>query len=72
MENAQTTIIALLKEATGKSDVLSMEYKNLDNIRKDRVNFKRVRGSVRLTSGRIKTMADVERMKQAFLSLQLP
>ena len=72
MENSQNVILALLKEATGKSDVSSMEFRNIDFITKDRVDFKKVRGSVRLMSERIKTMADVERMRKAFLSLQLP
>jgi hypothetical protein len=71
MENAQDIIIALLKEATGKTDVSLMDYKNIDDITKDRVDFKRVRDNF-LLAGRIKTPADVERMRQAFLALKLP
>ena len=65
-------ILSLIEKATGKSDVSSIDFKNIDNTTKDKVDFKRVRGSVRLMSGKIKTVADVIKLRNAFLSHPLP
>ena len=72
MDNAQLNIISFIKEATGESDVFAIDFKNLDKTTKDKLDFKKVRGSVRLMSGKIKTMVDVEAMKKAFLALRIP
>ena len=72
MDNAQAKIISLIKEATGVTDVLSIDFKNLDKTPKNRLDFKKVRGSVRLMSGKIKTMVEVEAMKKDFLALHIP
>jgi hypothetical protein len=72
METTQSNIMSFIKEATGKTDIFSIDFKNLDNATKNRIDFKKVRGSVRLMSGRIKTMVDVDAMRKAFLALRLP
>lgn len=72
MENIQNDIIKLLQEATGQRDVLSIDYKAVDDTTKDKIDFTKVRGSVRLMSGKIKTSADVDAMRKRFLALQIP
>lgn len=72
METTHSNIESFIKEATGKTDVFSIDFKNLDNTTKSRIDFKKVRGSVRLMSGRIKTMVDVDAMRKAFLALRIP
>lgn len=66
------TILSFIKEATGQSDIFAIDFKNLDNTTKEKIDFKKVRGSVRLMSGRIKTKVDVEAMKKEFLALHIP
>lgn len=72
MNKVQETILSLLKEATGTTDFAAMDFKSVDNIKKSRISTKKVRGSVRMMSGKIKTMADVQAMKKAFLALHIP
>jgi hypothetical protein len=72
VDKVQEKILSLLKEVTGKTDFGAMNYKSVDKITKDRIDTKKVRGSVRMMSGKIKTMSDVELMKQAFIALQIP
>lgn len=72
MEKIEKNILSLIQEATGNSDISSIDFKDLDSTTKDQIDFKRVRGSVRLMSGKIKTLSDVLLMKQAFLARPLP
>lgn len=72
MDKIQENILSLLKEATGTTDFAAMDFKSLDNLKKSRIDTKKVRGSVRMMSGKIKTMADVEAMRKAFIALQIP
>jgi hypothetical protein len=72
VENAQKNILSLIKDATGKSDVFSIDFKNLDKTTRIMIDFKKVRGSVRLMSGKIKTKADVDAMRKAFIALRIP
>ena len=72
MEIANDNILSLLKEATGNSDISFIDFKNVDKTTKDRIEFKKVRGSVRLMSGKIKTPSEVDAMRKAFLALQIP
>jgi hypothetical protein len=72
MEIANDNILSLLKEATGKTDISSVDFKNVDKTTKDRIDFKKVRGSVRLMSRKIKTPLEVSAMRKAFLALQIP
>jgi hypothetical protein len=62
----------LLKETTGSSDVLFIDFKNLDDTPKEKIDFRKVRGSVRLQRQKIKTQNDVEALIQKFLALRLP
>jgi Xaa-Pro aminopeptidase len=72
MEAANDNILSLLKEATGKTDISSVDFKTVDNTARDRIDFKKVRGSVRLMSRKIKTPIEVAAMRKAFLALQIP
>jgi Xaa-Pro aminopeptidase len=72
VEQANENILSLLKEATGKTDISSVDFKNVENTTKDRIDFKKVRGSVRLMSRKIKTPIEVAAMREAFLALQIP
>jgi hypothetical protein len=62
----------LLKEVLGHSDVSSVDYKSIENTTKDRIDFQKVRGSVRLMANKIKTVADVDAMRKAFIALRIP
>lgn len=70
--DAQKSIITLIKEATGETDVFAIDFKDLDNTTRQKIDFKKVRGSVRMMSGKIKTIADVNAMKKAFFALRIP
>jgi hypothetical protein len=72
VEQSQNNIITLIKEATGSSDVLSIDFKDLDNTTRKKIDFTKVRGSVRMMSGKIKTFADVSAMKKQFIALRIP
>jgi hypothetical protein len=72
MDSSQKTILSLIREITGQSDIVSIEYKDVSNTTKDRIDFKKARGSVRLMSRKIKTNLDVESMVKSFLALQIP
>lgn len=72
MENLQDTIKEYIKEATGTTDVVSINFKEIETTTKEKINFRKVRGSVRMMSGKIKTVIDVEAMKKDFLALRIP
>ena len=72
VDKTQETLLSLLKEVTGTTDFGLMDFKSIDRVEKSRVDTKKVRGSVRMMSGKIKTDTDVEEMKKAFIALQIP
>jgi len=72
MEQLQMQITSLLKEVTGKSNIETIDFRNIDNIDLKDIETRKVRGSVRLMSGNIKTPAQVEKMRDHFISRQLP
>jgi len=72
VENSQETILSFIKEATGKTDVTSIDFKEIEKTTKEKIDFKKVRGSVRMMSGKIKTVEQVEAMKRDFLALRIP
>lgn len=73
MEQKKETLLSeLLIEFIGMRDVLFVDYKSLDRTTKDRLDFKKVRGSIRLASQKIKTQADVNEKVTHFLNLQIP
>lgn len=72
MSTTHNHINSLIQQATGKSDVFSIDFKDLSQTTRERIDFHKVRGSVRLMSGKIKTMADVEAMRKTFIALRIP
>lgn len=72
MENIEDTIVEFIKEATGKTNVAEVDFKDVEKTTVDKIDMKKVRGSVRMMSGKIKTVADVEAMKKEFIALQIP
>lgn len=65
-------INSLLKEVTGRTDIESMNFKDVNNVTSKNIETRKVRGSVRLMSGNIKTVAQVEKMRHEFITRQLP
>lgn len=63
---------SILKEVTGKSDIMSIDYKGVGSATQQNIEFRKVRGSVRLIVNKIKTPKDVTKMLEKFLALRLP
>jgi hypothetical protein len=74
MEQKNETLLSeLLQEFIGDKDVLSIDFKPIDETTtKDQLDFKKVRGSVRLASRRLKTCAEVAEKRNHFVNLQIP
>lgn len=72
MNNVQNIIIGYIKKATGKTDVGAIDFKDIEKVSKENIYIKKVRGNVRMMSGKIKTHHDVEDMKSAFIALEVP
>lgn len=72
VNTADNTLLTFLEEATGTRDVFSLDFKNLDNTTREKIDFAKVRGSVRLMSRKIKTAKDVEKLKKQFQTLRIP
>ena len=72
METKNTTIESILSKVTNNSDIISTDFKSIENSGKENMDFSKVRGNIRLMSGKIKTPKDVAQMVKSFLSLRLP
>lgn len=71
--NEPTTLSELLSEYIGSKDVLSVDYKELeDNLSINDIEFSKVRGSVRLANKLVLTPQDFIEIKSKFLALQIP
>ena len=62
----------ILQQAIGQSDIMSIDYKGVDDATQENIEFRRVRGSVRLMVGKIKTPKDVAIMIKRFFALRIP
>lgn len=72
MGKVKTNMTHILKEVTGKSNVMDIDFKGVDDATQKNIEFRKVRGSVRLMVNKIKTPKDVSNMLDKFLSLRLP
>ena len=73
MEPYRTELQDLLFKLTGTRDALSLDYKQIDDkTTLDKLNFSKVRGSVRLINKKVKTPAQTNKIVEDFLSLELP
>ena len=63
----------LLKEFIGTKDILFVDFKPLDETTtKDRLDFQKIRGSVRLARKMIKTYADLLALKKRVAAIRIP
>jgi hypothetical protein len=61
----------LLAEFIGEKDVLLIDYKPIDETTtKESLDFKKVRGSIRLANQNIKTYSDVNKMRESLVDRQ--
>lgn len=69
----ETLLTELLKEFIGNKDVLFVDFKPLDETTtKGRLDFQRIRGSVRLARKMIKTYADLSALKKRVAAIRIP
>jgi hypothetical protein len=72
MGKEKVNMNSLLKEKTGKTNVMSIDFKGVESATQKNIEFRKVRGSVRLMVNKIKTPQDVAKMVDKFLDLRLP
>ena len=73
MEQYRAELQNLLLEYTGTKDALSLKYKPIDDDTIiDKLNFSKVKGSVRLMNKKIKTPSQTNKIVEDFLLLELP
>ncbi|GHT45158.1 hypothetical protein AGMMS49965_21870 [Bacteroidia bacterium] len=61
---------ALIFEATGTSNIYDIPLNRFED--KSKINFDRVRGSVRIATGRVKTEKEADAYVNAVLNTRLP
>ena len=73
MEQKKDTLLTeLLKEFIGNKDVLFVDFKPRNETTKNRLDFQKIRGSVRLARKMIKTYADLSMLKKRVAAIKIP
>lgn len=67
------SLLEEIKAIFGTDDVMSLEFKKIDdNTSRKKLNFKRLRGNIRLIMGKVKLPKDLYKEIDEFLSLEIP
>jgi hypothetical protein len=73
MEKYREKLLDIIEKQTGTRDVMSLNYKELTkDMDKDSFDNSLTRGSINLIAGRIKTPAEVNKIREHFINTPLP